>query len=260
MGSYNLTLSDIYRLLLMIFRTGAFLMTVPVFGHMTIPRVLRVWIVILLSFIIFPSTLVVRITPPATLVQLIIAIFNEIFIGLLMGFAIIIVFSAVQYAGQLVGMQMGLAIANVWDPMGAGEISLVGEFYYLLSLILFLTIDGHYYVIDALVRCFTIVPVSGGGFHASIGEYLVTLTGMIFVVAIKLSVPVIITLFIMNVILGIVARTVPQMNVFIVGFPLAIGVGFALIAFTLPVFRIILEKVFLEIQTHLYTILQMLRS
>ena len=249
--------------MLVMFRTGSFLMTVPVFGHMTIPRVLRIWIIVLLSFIIFPSTLALRassLAPPATLAHLVLAVLNEIFIGLLMGFAVIIVFSAVQYAGELVGVQMGLAIANVWDPMGAGEISLIGEFYYLLSLLLFLTIDGHYYVITALIRCFTLVPVSGGTFHASLGDYLVTLTGMIFVVAIKLSAPVIITLFIMNVILGIVARTVPQMNVFIVGFPLAIGVGFALIACTLPVFKIILEKVFLEIQPHLYTIFQILRS
>ena len=246
--------------MLVMFRTGSFLMTVPVFGHMTIPRVLRIYLIVLLSFIIFPSTLAVQLVPPATLAHLVLAVLNEIFIGLLMGFAVIIVFSAVQYAGELVGMQMGLAIANVWDPMGAGEISLIGEFYYLLSLLLFLTIDGHHYVITALIRCFTLVPVSGGTFHASLGDYLVTLTGMIFVVAIKLSAPVIITLFIMNVILGIVARTVPQMNVFIVGFPLAIGVGFALIACTLPVFKIIVEKVFLEIQPHLYTLFQILRS
>lgn len=235
-------------------------MTVPVFGYITVPRVLRVWIVVLLSFIIWPSTLIVQLQPPATIAHLVLAVLNEIFIGLLMGFAVIIVFSAVQYAGQLVGLQMGLAIANVLDPMGAGEISLVGEFYYLLSLVLFLTINGHYYVINALIRCFTLVPVSLGSFHASIGDYLVTLTGMIFIVAIKLSAPVVITLFIMNVILGIVARTVPQMNVFIVGFPLAIGVGFALIAFTLPVFKIIVEKVFLEIQPQIFSILQMLRS
>ena len=249
--------------MLVMFRTGSFLMTVPVFGHMTIPRALKIYLIVLFSFIIFPTTLALRassLAPPATLAHLVLAVLNEIFIGLLMGFAVIIVFSAVQYAGQLVGMQMGLAIANVWDPMGAGEISLIGEFYYLLSLLLFLTINGHYYVINALIRCFTLVPVSGGAFHASLGEYLVTLTGMIFVVAIKLSAPVIITLYILNVILGIVARTVPQMNVFIVGFPLAIGVGFALIAFTLPVFKNILEKVFLEIQPHLYTIFQILRS
>ena len=249
--------------MLVMFRTGSFLMTVPVFGHMTIPRALRIYLIVLLSFIIFPATLAFRassLAPPATLAHLVLAVLSEIFIGLLMGFAVIIVFSAVQYAGQLIGLQMGLAIANVWDPMGAGEISLIGEFYYLLSLLLFLSINGHYYVITALIRCFTLVPVSGGTFHAALGDYLVTLTGMIFVVAIKLSAPVIITLFIMNVILGIVARTVPQMNVFIVGFPLAIGVGFALIAFTLPVFKIILEKVFLEIQPQIFSILQMLRS
>jgi len=119
-------------------------------------------------------------------------------------------FSAVQYAGQMVGMQMGLTIANTVDPMGAGEILIIGEFYYLVSILLFLLIDGHYYVIEALVRCFRIVPVSGGAISPGVGEYLITLTGMVFVLAVKLSAPVVITLFILNVILGIVARTVPR--------------------------------------------------
>jgi flagellar biosynthetic protein FliR len=260
MGLYDLSFSDIYQLLLVIFRTGAFLMTVPVFGHMTIPRMLRIWIIILIAFIIFPSIVTTGMEPPATLAHLAIVILNEVFIGLLLGFCVIILFSAVQYAGQIVGMQMGLAIANIWDPMGAGQISIVGEFYYLFSLLIFLLIDGHYYVLEALIRCYEIVPVAEGTFNASIGDYLITLSGMVFIVAIKLAAPVIITLFINNAILGIVARTVPQMNVFIVGFPLAIGVGMALIAFTLPVFTIIIEKVFLGIQTQIFTIARMLQG
>ncbi|MFC1606757.1 flagellar biosynthetic protein FliR [Candidatus Latescibacterota bacterium] len=260
MGTYNLAYSDIYMLMLVMFRSGAFLMTVPIFGHLTIPRIMRVWIIVLISFIIYPSLNGAAPEPPATIIQLVMTILNEVFIGLLMGYTVIIFFAAVQYGGQIIGMQMGLAIANVLDPMGAGEISLIGEFYYLLSLLIFILIDGHYYILEALIKCYDLVPVAGGGFNASVGDYLAGLAGMVFVLAVKFAAPVIITLFIMNSILGIVARTVPQMNVFIVGFPLAIGVGFALIGFTLPVFKIIVEKVFLGIQTHIFTIVGMLQS
>ena len=246
--------------MLVIFRTGALFLIVPIFGHITIPRLLRVWIIVLISFIIFPSIVSTGHEPPDNMMHLLTVILNEIFIGLIMGFGVIIFFSAVQYAGQLIGMQMGLAIANVWDPMGAGQISIIGEFYYLLSLLIFLLIDGHYIIIDALIKCFEMIPPGGGAFNQSLGDYIITLTGMVFTFAVKLAAPVIITLFIMNTILGIVARTVPQMNVFVVGFPLAIGVGFALIAFTLPVFKIVIEKVFLGLQIHIITLAQFLQS
>jgi len=104
------------------------------------------------------------------------------------------------------------------------------------------------------------VPVGGAVFAPTIFEYLITLTGMVFIVAIKLAAPVIITLFIINSILGIVARTVPQMNVFIVGFPLAIGVGLAMIGLTLPMFKIIIVKVFNGLHDHITTIIMMLQS
>jgi flagellar biosynthetic protein FliR len=260
MDLYTISLKDIYHLLLVMFRTGALFMTVPVFGHMSIPRILRVWIIILFGFIIFPSIAVPNVEPPATLVHFTLVVANEIAIGLLMGFGVIIFFSAVQYAGHLIGLQMGLAVANVIDPMGTGEVAIIGEFYYFFSLIIFLLIDGHYIVIEALIKSFRLVPIGGGVMNPSIGEYLITLTGMVFIISIKLAAPVIITLFIMNAILGIIARTVPQMNVFIVGFPLAIGVGIALIAFTLPVFALIIERVFGGLQTHLYTIIHMLQG
>lgn len=260
MDIFNVTLTDIYQLLLVMFRTGALLMTVPVFGHMSIPRMLRVWIIIILGFLILPSAVLPDVQPPPTVIHLTLAIMSEIIIGLLMGFAIIIFFSAVQFAGQIIGLQMGLAVANLSDPMGAGQISIISEFYYLLSLLIFVTINGHHFIIEALVECFERVPVGGAVFNPAISDYLITLTGMVFIVAVKLAAPVIITLFIINSILGIIARTVPQMNVFIVGFPLAIGVGLAMIGLTLPMFKIIIVKVFNDIQTHIATIIMMLQS
>ena len=256
----NITLTDIYKLLLVMFRTGALIMTVPVFGHNSIPRILRIWIIIIIGFLIFPSAGLPVMQPPPTMVHLLLAILSELAVGLLMGYAMIIFFSAAQFAGQIIGLQMGLAVANISDPLGSGQISIISEFYYLLTLLIFISINGHHFIIEALVECFERVPVGGAVFAPTISEYLITLTGMVFIVAVKLAAPVIITLFIINSILGIVARTVPQMNVFIVGFPLAIGVGLAMIGLTLPMFKIIIIKVFNGLQTHITTIITMLQS
>ncbi|MBN1290285.1 MAG: flagellar biosynthetic protein FliR [Candidatus Latescibacteria bacterium] len=260
MDIFSITLTDIYHILLVMFRTGALLMTVPLFGHVSIPRILRVWIVLILGFIIYPSTVLSAVQPPPTIVHFTLAIGGEIAIGLLIGFAVIIVFSGVQFAGQLVGLQMGLAVANISDPLGSGQISIVSEFYYLLSLLILITINGHHFIIEALIKCFDLVPVGGAVFKPSLAEYYINLSSMVFVVAVKLAAPVIITLFIINAVLGIIARTVPQMNVFIVGFPLAIGVGLAMIGLTLPVFYTIIEKVFYGLRINITEIIMMLRG
>jgi len=260
MEPLGFTLNDIYRLLLLMFRTGALLMTVPVFGHVSIPRTLRVLFIILIAVMLFPSSFVTSIQPPPTMAHLTLVILSELGIGFLMGFTVVIIFSAVQFAGHIIGLQMGLAVANVIDPMSAGQISIIGQFYYLLSLLIFLVINGHHLVINALVRSFEIVPVGGAVFSAGLQGFFVDLSFMVFVVGIKLAAPVIITLYIINTVLGIVARTVPQMNVFIVGFPLAIGVGLAFIGLSFPFFYLLLNKVFGGLENDLATILGILRG
>lgn len=260
MEPFGISTLDIYRTLLIMFRTGALLMTVPVFGHISIPRMLRVWLIVIFALMIFPSAVVSEIQPPTTTFQLAMVILSELAIGFAMGFAVIILFAAVQFAGHIIGLQMGLAVASIIDPMGAGRISIIGEFYYLLSLLVFLLIDGHHYVIEALVWSFEKIPLGGGVFEAGLGEFIINLTGTLFIIALKLAAPVIITLFIVNVVMGIVARTVPQMNVFIVGFPLAIGVGLIMIQFSFPFFQNVLINAFRGLEGDIIRIIQFLQG
>ena len=147
----------------------------------------RVAVIMIVSFMIFPFTAFSLTQPPATLLHLLMVVFREIAIGYLMGFTVSALFAAVQFAGHVIGLQMGLAVATVIDPMGAGQISIFGEFYYLISLLVFLGINAHHYVIEALVHSFTMVPVGMLTFSSSLAEFLITLTGMIFIVAIKLA-------------------------------------------------------------------------
>jgi len=141
----NITLTDIYKLLLVMFRTGALLMTVPVFGHNSIPRILRIWLIIIIGFLIFPSAGLPVVQPPSTMVHLLLAILSELAVGFLMGFVMIIFFSAAQFAGQIIGLQMGLAVANISDPLGSGQISIISEFYYLLYQRVLLSSNSAYF-------------------------------------------------------------------------------------------------------------------
>ena len=259
MYPFEISQFDLYRALLLMFRTGAFLMTIPVFAHVAIPRIVRVWLILTMTVLMFPSATIAADRMPSTTLGLTVVIVGELAVGFLMGFSVITLFAAVQFAGHLIGLQMGLAVANIFDPMSAGEISVIGEFYYLLSLLVFILINGHHYALDALIRSFDLVPLGGAVFGQDIGRFLTNLTAMVFTLAIKLSAPVVITLLIVNVVLGILSRTVPQMNVFIVGFPLSIGVGLAVIGISLPVFKLVIEKAIVGLQGDLYTVLRMLR-
>ena len=258
MEQFGITLTDIYRLFMLMFRTGALIMTVPVFGHVSIPQTVRVLFILFLSFILFPSSFVPSIGTPSTIPELLIVIISELAVGFVMGFAVVLIFAAVQFAGHIVGLQMGLAVANVLDPMSEGQISIIAQYYYMLSLLVFLLINGHHMVIHALVRSFEIIPVGGAVFGGAIQSFLVDLSFMVFVTGIKLAAPVIITLYILNMVLGIVARTVPQMNVFIVGFPLAIGVGLAMIGVSFPFFYMLLNKVFQGLEPDLAALVRIL--
>ena len=144
--------------------------------------------------------------------------------------------------------------------MSSGQVSVIGEFYYLVSMLVFLMIDGHHVVIEALVRSFELIPIAGGVYTAGLGEFLIALTGQVFVLAVMLAAPVIITLFIVNTVLGIIARTVPQMNVFIVGFPLAVGVGLIMIRVSFPYFKVVLVNAFQALQVDMVRIMGLLQG
>lgn len=260
MNPFDFTLDDVYRVLMLMFRTGAFIMTVPVFGHVAIPRSVRLGLVLLIALFIFPAPIVSEVQLPETMAGLVVVIATELFMGILMGFAVVLIFAAVQFAGHMIGLNMGLAVANIFDPMSAGQISIIGEFYYFFCLIVYLLINGHHYLIQALARSYSLVPIGAAVYDPEVSTLLIDITFMVFVTGIKLAAPVLITLFIMNSVLGIVSRTVPQMNVFIVGFPLAIGVGLAMIGLSFPVFYIVLNGAFTQLQTDIANIISLLQG
>jgi flagellar biosynthetic protein FliR len=167
---------------------------------------------------------------------------KEMLVGFIIGLFFAILFNAVRMGGNIIGYQIGLLIAQVMDPEANSSVSLVGEFLYVLALLIFLAIDGHHAILSAFSDSYKVVPVGVFNFAGSAGEMLIKYTAYAFTIAIKLAAPVMITLFLTTVSLGVIARTVPQMNIFIVGLPLKIGIGFLVLAAALPVFRFMIEK------------------
>ncbi|MCX6826372.1 MAG: flagellar biosynthetic protein FliR, partial [candidate division Zixibacteria bacterium] len=219
--------------LLVSFRAAGLFISAPIIGHRTIPPTIKAGLAIILAIVLIPAISQAPIPKIDSIWILAILAGKEMLIGFIIGFFFSLLFIAIQMAGSIVGYQIGLSIVNILDPDAGTEVAIIGEFWFIIAALIFLAIDGHHAVISALADSYKLVPVGVFNFAGNAGDLLIRYCAYTFVIAIKLSAPVIITLFLTEVALGVVARTVPQMNIFIVGLPLKIGIGLLLLAISL---------------------------
>lgn len=243
MFSLDFLLDHFQVYLLVLLRLSGFMFTVPIFGERYIPPQVKVVLSLLLALFFYPSAapqsaqLIGRFLPYWGLLM------KEVVWGFLIGFACRLLFIGVQFSGQIMGFQMGFGMVQVIDPQSGAQVSIIGKLQYLLAILIFLAMNGHHFLLQALASSFELLPLGRIEFAGVVGEKLVRMTGGVFLIAVKIAAPVMVSLLLTSVALGILARTVPQMNVFIVGFPLKIGIGMIVLASSLPVFYYLLSKV-----------------
>jgi flagellar biosynthetic protein FliR len=213
-------------------RLLALFMTAPVFSHKSIPRCAKIGLALLVAFIIAPASAA---PPPGIFTAgAPLLLLQQTLLGVMMGFAVKVVFAAVDLAGNMIGLQMGLSFATFIDPVNANQTPLIGSFLNLLATLLFLALDGHLALIAATTQSFELAPVSTQ-FFAGIGwERLLALGTGLFQLGLHLSLPVLATMLIINLTLGVMSRAAPQLNLFSVGFPLTALTGLVLFALFLP--------------------------
>lgn len=228
--------------LLVILRLSGLFILAPVFGDRVIPPLFKAGLAILFGAILTLTLSESALPPVASLSELAALAAREILIGFMIGFFFMLLFYGVQSAGTLIGYQVGFAIANVVDPSSETEQPVIAQFWFILSTLIFLCINGHHLVVGAFVDSYKAMPVGQAALGASGGELLFAYTSYVFVIALKLSAPVLVTLFLTDITLAIVSKMMPTMNVFIVGFAIKAGVGLAVMALSLPVFNYVLEK------------------
>lgn len=234
MVSLAVSLPQLQLFFLVFLRTGAFLMSLPMINAPSVPVLFRIGLAVSASILLVP------VLPPFDLPYLSdgfslgVAAAGEILLGLLAGMAVRLVFEGLQLAGQVAGYQMGLAIAEVIDPASEEQVALLSQFNTLLATLIFLAINGHHAFIRCLVESYEIVPPIS--FHVSgpVMERLIRLSAELFIVGLKAGAPIVVALMLSTVSFGLVARTVPQMNIFIVSMPLNIGIGLLFIGLSLP--------------------------
>jgi len=206
----------------------------PFFSSMSVPWQTKAGLALALSFITLPF-LKVHVLP-MSIWEMGISILRELFIGISLGFIVQVIFDAIQLAGQIIGYQMGFAIVNVIDPYANIQVSIIAKFKELLALLIFFCINAHYSLITSLSKSFEFIPISRWAFNNRMVAQMIQWTGKMFVIGLEIAAPVLVTLLLTNVALALIARTMPQINVFIIGFPLEIGMGFLMLGITLPFF------------------------
>lgn len=240
-------INNIELFFIILSRISGFFITVPIFSSRNIPAVLKSLIISLVSLVLFIVLMPKFSYISTTLGTLVLQIVIQFFLGVTMGYVVNIVFAAIQLAGQAIDMQMGFGIVNVVDPQSGMQMPLIGIFKYLLALLVFLFINGHHYLLDSLHKSFILIPLgSSVSFVTAVPLLLKSFAGM-FVIALQIAVPVVGAVFISDWVLGFMARTVPQLNIFMVGLPIKIIIGFAFLSLGLPVYLFFLESLLINV-------------
>ncbi|NLW24704.1 MAG: flagellar type III secretion system protein FliR [Clostridia bacterium] len=225
-----------------LFRIIGVIFSAPVFSSRSVPVPVRIFFSLLLSTMVF---LVLAPSEEYNLdLGFIFLLISEFLVGIVIGFVANLLFSAIQLAGQSIDMQMCFGIVNVMDPQTGLQVPLMGTFQNLLAILVYLSINGHHQLIEALFLSYKIVPVNGLIIKGALIEFLIQVTANMFVIALKLAAPLVGALFITDFVMGIIARTVPQMNVFLVGMPAKILIGFLLMFLILPFYIYLLNALF----------------
>jgi flagellar biosynthetic protein FliR len=244
--------------LLMFARITGIFTSAPVFGSHNIPVVVKASLSLLMTYMMLPLFFNNQPVPDGFF-SYILMVIGEFLLGLIIGFASSLVFSGVQMAGHLLDIQIGFGIVNTMDPQFGQQIPLLGNFKYIFALMLFLATNGHHILLSAIFSSFKLVPVTGIVFNTNIVDMIVNMVIGVFVIAFKISLPILIALFLTDVALGILARTMPQMNIFVVGIPGKIIVGIFVLSLALPFYMAFLEVVFNGMYSDLYRLLEIFR-
>ncbi len=172
--------------------------------------------------------------------NLVVEAMRSLVVGAMLGFTVNLVFTAVRFAGSVAGMQIGFAIVNSFDPMSNSQVSVISQLYYLLAVLLFFVTGAHQILVAAMFQSCLVVPPyaslsATGGAWQIMQEY-----GTIFTLGFRIAAPVVVVLLLVSASMGIIVKTVPQINVLIVGFPIKIAVGLITLGLSLVFFRQIL--------------------
>ena len=230
--------------LLVMVRISGFVVSAPVFGSRNFPIVAKICFTALVAAILTPSIQSLGQTLPSEPVALAVLGVGELMIGLMLGFVMTLVFAAIQVGGQIMDMQSGFSMINVFNPAMETQVPVFGFFLFILAVLFLLVTNGHHVMIRALVSTFDQIPLGGFVFRPELFWEVSRWGRVMFYDGLLIAAPVAAALFVAYLAMGLIGRLVPQVQLFVVGFPLTIAVGLFVMAISVQMYLMTLEGMF----------------
>jgi flagellar biosynthetic protein FliR len=231
---YRFNDTEILLFFMTLMRISAFCVSWPIFGTEAVSAPVKVLFALTLSLVVFPTLQWQQAQISAVGSDLMLLAVREVAIGLIIGYLARFFFFAFRIAGEMISQALGLSSAQLFNPALGGQSTAIEQFYVGLASLFYLAVNGHHYLIKGLVQSFDMVPVARLSFNVSQFSGLGHMTQEVIEIGLQLSAPVVISILVVNMILGVVGKTVPQLNVLVTSFPVNIMVGFGLMIITLP--------------------------
>jgi flagellar biosynthetic protein FliR len=231
---YNFSQTQILLFSLVLIRMSSFVVSWPVFGVETVTPHVKVLFATVLTMVIFPTLHWAPFQTDGVQANLILLVAREVFIGLSMGYLARFFFFAFRISGEMISQAMGLSAASIFNPSMGGQTSAVEQFYTAFATLFYLAVNGHHYLITGLVRSYQWAPAAVLSLNVSQFTGVIQMSQEIIELGLRFSAPVVISILVINLVLGVIGKTVPQLNVLVTSFPINILVGLFLLIITMP--------------------------
>jgi len=254
-----LPIGEFQTFLICFSRVAGFISAIPVLMSNQTPAQIKVGLIFLCTLVLFP--IMEPTVQPVTFgsITFMLLMVSEILLGGMVGLIARMIFTAVEYGGTVIGYQMGFAAANIFDPQNERQLALISQFQNVFAILIFLAIDGHHIFLQVAAESYTLLPPGVFNISGEAIPYLLSLSSRIFSLGIQFSAPILVVLLLSGLILGLLARVFPQLNVFLLSFPLNIGISFTVIGLTLPIVTILIRREFDDLGNRFMTVLQLLQ-
>lgn len=225
MDLFNVLHESVHDFILIFARLSAMVAFAPIFGAKNVPALIKTVVAFTLAVIFTTFLSPLEVEPERTTAGLVIQLAGEATIGAAIGFVATIIFEVIIFAGYIIDYMIGFGFINIVDPQSGSSISIFAFFYSFLTLLLFLQVDAHHIIIEVMVRSYELIPLFGMGMSEFTLNYLMRMFAAIFYVGFQIAAPIFIIMFTIDFALGMISKTIPQLHIIVVGFPIKIGVG-----------------------------------
>jgi flagellar biosynthetic protein FliR len=252
----NIPVGDFIIVILIFLRIISAFTSAPVYGDRAVPVLVKVFLSMVIAYIVFLTIDKSGIVVETSLGWLVTNAIKEIITGLIIGFMLNFVFYGVSYAGNLIGFDIELSMAETLNPFDSTDNNVVGQLLFFGAILIFFLINGHHYIISALVYSFSVVHIGKFSINQPVFDLLIKYAGSIFVIAVKIASPIIVSYFLIYLAEGIMAKVIPQMQVFFVTQPLIIGLGILLLTGLVPIYLYVIKYLLKGYESNLVSLIK----